>query len=179
MKIVKLRLAGSGGQGLILAGIIMAEAAISAGKNAVQTQSYGPEARGGASKAEVIISDEEILFPKIEVPNILLSLTQVAFDKYHGDIDENGTIIVDESIELPEGLKVKKIIKAPILRTATEEIGKSIVANIVAVAMLGEITGAVDREYINNAVLQRVPKGSEELNMKALEAGYKLGEKYL
>ncbi len=179
METVKLRLAGSGGQGLILAGIIMAEAAINSGKNAVQTQSYGPEARGGASKAEVIISDNEILFPKIEVPNVLLSLTQVSFDKYHGDIDKEGIIIVDEAIELPDSLDVKTIIKAPILRTATEEIGKSIVANIVAVAMLAEITKSVGREYINEAVLQRVPKGSEELNMRALEAGYKLGEKYV
>ncbi len=177
MKDLNLRLTGSGGQGIILAGIILAEAAILAGKNAIQTQSYGPESRGGASKSEVIISDGEIYFPKIEVPDVVLTLTQVAFNKYSSDISSDGVLIVDESIDIPENFNVKKLVVVPILKTATDVIGKAIVANIIAVALLGELIDAVDKECINSAVLSRVPKGTEELNLKALEAGYQLGKK--
>ncbi len=96
----EMRLTGSGGQGLILAGIIFAEAALLDGNNSLQSQSYGPEARGGASKAEVIISKEEIDFPKVEMPDVLLSLTQVACDKYSGEIADDGILIVDETVNL-------------------------------------------------------------------------------
>ncbi len=176
MSKIEMRLTGSGGQGLILAGIIFAEAALLDGKNSIQSQSYGPEARGGASKAEVIIKDSEIDFPKIEVPDILLSLTQVAYDKYHGEIKESGTMIIDETIDeedVPEGVK---LIKAPILSTATNKVGKSIVANIVAIGLITGLTNIVSRESIQEAVLARVPKGTEELNKSALQAGYDLAE---
>lgn len=99
---VELRLSGSGGQGLLLAGIILSEAAILENKNAVQTQSYGPEARGGASKAEVIISHDDIDFPKVTIPNIVLALTQVASDKYIETVAEDGIVIVDDKIILPK-----------------------------------------------------------------------------
>ena len=93
----QLRLSGSGGQGVITAAIIFAEAAVSEGKQAVQSQSYGPEARGGASKAEVIISDNPIYHPKVINPDIVLAMTQQAADKYYGDLDkDNGLLIVDE-----------------------------------------------------------------------------------
>lgn len=173
----KMRLTGSGGQGLILAGIILAEAALKEGKNAIQTQSYGPEARGGASRAEVIISDDDIVFPKIEVPNILLCLTQVACDKFVNDLEKDGILIVDESVELPDSVNYKKIIKAPIISTASNEVGRAIVANIVAMGLLNQITNVVDKNCLSECILARVPKGTEELNMKALEAGYTLGEK--
>jgi 2-oxoglutarate ferredoxin oxidoreductase subunit gamma len=171
---VELRLSGSGGQGLLLAGIILSEAAILENKNAIQTQSYGPEARGGASKAEVIISHEDIDFPKVTVPNIILALTQVAADKYIESVDEEGIVIVDEKIQLPESLKAKRIIRVPILDTATEKVGKSIVANIVAIGVITEATKVVSRESVEKAVLNRVPKGTEALNKAALEAGYVL-----
>jgi len=108
---IGVRLSGSGGQGLILAGIILAEGAISSNLNAVQTQSYGPEARGGASKSEVIISDSDINFPKIIKPNILLSLTQKSLNEYLKDIESSGIIIVDSSIEVEctENLKIYKL----------------------------------------------------------------------
>lgn len=154
----ELRLSGSGGQGIILAGIILAEAAINEGKNAIQSQSYGPEARGGASKAEVIISTEAIYFPKVQDPDYLLALTQVAADKYLDGIGENGVVILDASIKVPENVKAKKIIHIPILKTATEVVGKSIVANIVAVGAITEITGVVSKEAVENAVLSRYLK---------------------
>ncbi len=172
----EMRLTGSGGQGLILAGIIFAEAALLDGKNSLQSQSYGPEARGGASKAEVIISNEEIDFPKVEMPSVLLSLTQVACDKYHGEISDDGIFIIDETVDLETVKDGVKLYRAPILKTATEVVGKSIVANIVAIGYITEITKIVSRESIEQAVLSRIPAGTEELNKKALQEGYKLAE---
>ena len=101
-KRIEIRLSGSGGQGLILAGIILAEAAIIDGKNAVQTQSYGPEARGGASRSEVIISNGSIDYPKVSKSDILLALTEEAVIKYKGSLKEDGLLILDSSIEKPE-----------------------------------------------------------------------------
>jgi len=171
---VELRLSGSGGQGLLLAGIILSEAAIGEEKNAIQTQSYGPEARGGASKAEVIISNDDIDFPKVTAPNVVLALTQIAADKYVESVREDGIVIIDSKIVLPETLKAKQIISVPIIETATEKIGKAIVANIIAIGVIQAATQIVSREAVEAAVLKRVPKGTEDLNRMALEAGYEL-----
>lgn len=171
---VELRLSGSGGQGLLLAGIILSEAAIHEDKNAVQTQSYGPEARGGASKAEVIISHDDIDFPKVTAPNVVLALTQIAADKYVDSVREDGIVIVDSKIVLPESLKAGKIISVPIMETAAEKVGRSIVANIVAIGVIVAATQVVSREAVEAAVLARVPKGTEDLNRRALEEGYLL-----
>lgn len=176
-KQLELRLTGSGGQGLITAGIILAEAALKDNKNAIQTQSYGPEARGGASKAEVIISDESIDFPKVTLPNMVLALTQVACDKYISDISEEGTIIIDDSIVMPEGLKAARILSVPIIQTAKNEVGKEIVANIVALGVIVGITGIVTRESLEKAILSRIPRGTEDLNKMALQKGYEIAEK--
>ncbi len=170
----EMRLTGSGGQGLILAGIIFAEAALLDGNNSLQSQSYGPEARGGASKAEVIISKEEIDFPKVQVPNVLLSLTQVACDKYSSEIADDGIFIIDETVNVEDVKASVKLYRVPILKTAVEEVGKSIVANIVAIGFITELTGLVSKENVEAAILNRIPKGTEELNKKALEHGYKL-----
>lgn len=170
----EIRLTGSGGQGLILAGIILAEAALLKGENAIQSQSYGPEARGGASKAEVIISKEEIDFPKVRKADIMLSLTQVALDKYADTLKEEGILVVDSSIEVPSDLKAKKIVSIPMLNTASEVIGKTMVANIVALGAIQELTDIVTKEYLEEAVLSRVPRGTEELNKRALQEGYNL-----
>lgn len=170
----ELRLSGSGGQGLITAGIILAEAAILDQKNAIQTQSYGPEARGGASKAEVIISNDVIDFPKVTIPNMSFSLTQVATDKYAKDIDPNGIIIIDDSIQLSADIKAEKVYKLPILQTARQEVGKEIVANIVALGVIVGISKVVTKESLVEAVMNRIPKGTEDLNRLALEKGFEL-----
>ncbi|WP_432409513.1 2-oxoacid:acceptor oxidoreductase family protein [Wukongibacter sp. M2B1] len=170
----EIRLTGSGGQGLILAGIILAEAALLKGDNAIQSQSYGPEARGGASKAEVIISKEDIDFPKVREADIMLSLTQVALDKYVDTLKEDGILVIDSSIEVPSDLKAKKIVSIPMLNTASEVIGKSMVANIVALGAIQGLTDIVTKEYLEEAVLSRVPRGTEELNKRALQEGYNL-----
>ncbi len=177
-KQVEIRLTGSGGQGLILGGIILAEAALLDGKNAIQSQSYGPEARGGASKAEVIISENEIDFPKVETPDLLLALTQVAADKYAKDIKEDGILLIDASVSLPAGVRAGKVIQIPILQSALDVIGKPMVANIIAMGAIQQILNSVSKESLEAAVLSRVPKGTEELNRRALAEGYKLVEKY-
>jgi 2-oxoglutarate ferredoxin oxidoreductase subunit gamma len=171
-----MRLSGSGGQGLILAGKIIAEAAvIYDGKNAVQTQSYGPEARGGASKAEVVIADGEIDYPKVLDLDLLLALTQVSCTKYSKDLKTGGTLIVDSGLvkDLPKGDYT--LYQAPITEIAVKKIGKAVVTNIVALGILTKIAGVVTEEAVRKAILARVPKGTEELNMKAFDEGLKAG----
>lgn len=169
----EIRLSGSGGQGLILGGIILAEAAILDGKNAIQSQSYGPEARGGASKAEVIISNDEIDYPKVEQADLLLSLTQVSCDKYIDTLKEGGILVIDSSIKLNEDLPFD-IIKIPILNTAIEKMQKPMVANIIALGAIQAITDVVSKSSLETSVLNRVPKGTEQLNRDALMEGYNL-----
>jgi 2-oxoglutarate ferredoxin oxidoreductase subunit gamma len=171
----EVRLSGSGGQGLLLAGIILAEAAIIDGKNAVQTQSYGPEARGGASKSEVLISDEVIDFPKVRECDVLLSLTQKSYEQYNHGIKDDGILILDSSVEVESSVK-NKIYSMPIIETAAKVLGKPMVTNIVALGAIVEVTKLVSNAALETAVLSRVPKGTEELNKKALSLGYEIAK---
>lgn len=177
MQRYELRLSGSGGQGLILAGKIMAEAAaIYDGRNAVQTQSYGPEARGGASKAEVVISDGEIDYPKAIALDVLLALTQESCTKYIRELKENGILIIDsETVTSPPGGNYR-IYALPITEIARTRVGKIVVTNIVALGILTRICDVVTREAMQKAILARVPKGTEEVNMKAFEEGWDAAE---
>jgi 2-oxoglutarate ferredoxin oxidoreductase subunit gamma len=171
----EVRLSGSGGQGLVLGGVILAEAvALYEGLNAVQTQSYGPEARGGASKSEVIISDAEIDYPKATAIDLLLTLTQESCDKYSPDLKDGGIILADSRMvtKLPEG--DYKVYHLPIIDTAKEKVGKVFVANIVALGAIARLVDSVSIESVEKAVLSRVPKGTEELNKRALKLGYEL-----
>ena len=171
----EIRLSGSGGQGLILAGKILAEAAaIYDNKNATQSQSYGPEARGGSSRSEVIISDEEIDYPKAVNIDFLLCFTQEACDKYCADIKEKGILLVDSDYvtQVPAGKFT--VHKVPITTIAEKRAGKSLVANIVALGIITELTGIVTKKAVESAVLSRVPKGTEELNTNAFNIGIDL-----
>ncbi len=166
----EVRLTGSGGQGLIMAGIILAEAAgIHDGKNVCQTQSYGPEARGGSSKAEVVISDEEIDYPKAIKPDVLLAMNQKSCDSYIFDLKPNGILLVDSTYvkQLPS----TRALSIPFTQIAREKLGKEMIANIVALGALAFLTEVVSLSSLETAVLARVPAGTEELNKKALEAG--------
>lgn len=167
----EIRLAGEGGQGMILAGIILAEAAaIYDGKNAVQTQSYGPEARGGASKAEVVISADEIDYPEVINADALVALSQEACDKYASNLKKDGRLIVDE--EKVGRIPVTSAVRAPITKIALEVTGRAITANVVALGVLVGLTGVVSRQAIERAVTARAPKGTEEMNRAALAAGF-------
>ncbi len=168
---MEIRLAGEGGQGMILAGIILAEAAaIYDNKNATQTQSYGPEARGGASKAEVVIAQGEIDHPEVILADVLVAMSQEACDKYAGNLKKDGLLIVDQ--ERVGRVPSSRAIKVPITRLAQESSGKSITANVVALGVLVGLTNVVSRQAITQAVAARAPKGTEEMNSSALSAGF-------
>lgn len=167
----EIRLSGSGGQGLITAGIILAEAAIMEGKEAVQSQSYGPEARGGASKAEVIIADKFIYHPKVDKPDVLLAMTQQAANHYGKDIRPGGVLIIDEDL-VPEPPAAGRLVKVPITRLSTEKLGRDLFANIVALGLLVKLTGVVSLATVEKVVATRVPAGMVEKNIEALKLGY-------
>ena len=167
----QLRLSGSGGQGVITAAIILAEAAVQEGKEAVQSQSYGPEARGGASKAEVIISEQAIYHPKVLCPQVVLAMTQKAADSYYKDLSADGVLVLDDDL-VPDAPDFPNIVRVPITRLAVEKVGKALFANIVALGALVKITGVVQLETVRESVAKRVPKATIELNMQALQVGY-------
>lgn len=172
---VEIRLAGEGGQGMILAGIILAEAAgVYDRKNAVQTQTYGPEARGGASKSEVVISSGEIDHPEVICADVLVALSQEAFNSYAADIEQDGLLIVDA--DRVEPTPSVSAVRAPITRMALEATGKTIAANAVALGVLVGLTGVVSHQAIEQAVLARAPKGTEEMNRSALRKGFEVAE---
>jgi 2-oxoglutarate ferredoxin oxidoreductase subunit gamma len=166
----EIRLSGSGGQGLILAGIILAEAAgVYDGKYVAQTQSYGPEARGGASKAEVVISDEEIDYPMATRPDLLLAMNQSSCDAYYYDMKPEGMLVVDSTFVT--NTPTTKAIRIPFTQLARKELGREMVANIVALGALATLTSMVSPQALETAVLARVPPGTEDLNRRALQLG--------
>lgn len=167
----QLRLSGSGGQGVITAAIIFAEAAVAEGKEAVQSQSYGPEARGGASKSEVIIDDGPIYHPHVLVPDLVLAMTQKAADEYYGDLNADGLLVLDDSL-VPETPDFPHVVRIPITKLAIEQVGKPLFANIVALGALVRLTNLVSFDTIRQSVAHRVPPHTVEQNMKALQVGW-------
>ena len=172
----EIRLAGEGGQGMILAGVILAEAAaVYDGLNAVQTQSYGPEARGGASRSEVIVAEGDIDYPEVTQADLLLCMSQEACDKYYGQVEEDGLIIVDSCnvSRVPS----HRAVSVPITDLAEQATGRRITASITALGLIGGLTGLVTRQALEKAVRDRVPAGTETVNLKALAAGFAEAER--
>lgn len=154
-------------------------ACIYSDKNAVQTQSYGPESRGGSCKSEVVIADEEIDFPKVDDPDIIVAMSQEAYHKYVGIAKEGAIILVDPDMVTDRNDSPNaKIYDVPATKIA-EEMGKTIVANVVMLGALTAIAGPTLPEAMKRAVLRNVPKGTEELNITAFEKGYKRGKQLL
>lgn len=177
MREFEFRLAGSGGQGLILAGIILAEAAgVHEGFYVVQTQSYGPESRGGASRAEVIISKQIITYPKVIRPDVVLCLTEEACRRYAADVADGGLVVVDEEVAkaLPALQESVRVVRLPFLRAAREQWGREIVANIVALGAIVALSDMIAPEAVEKALVERVPKGTIELNKKAFSHGLQM-----
>lgn len=168
-----IRLSGSGGQGLVTAGMILGEAAsLFDNKYVIQTQSYGPEARGGACKSEIIISDKIINYPKPVKVDILLTLSQPAYDKYIHDVKEDALVVIDSSIvEYTQG---KGIYPIPITQLATEEVGLRVTANVVALGIIASLTNVVSFNALERALFSRIPPGTEEINKRALTLGKKM-----
>jgi 2-oxoglutarate ferredoxin oxidoreductase subunit gamma len=171
----EIRLAGTGGQGVVLAGILLAEAAVRDGLNVVQTQSYGPEARGGASRSEVIISDGEIHYPKVIEADVMLCLSQEACDRYSGRLRKGGLLVIDADF----------ITRAPTTRAARVQMttlaqqvtGQRLAANVVGLGVLAKLTEIVSRASLEEAIQARAPKGTAEMHLKALAAGYEAAKK--
>lgn len=174
---VEVRFAGFGGQGIIKSGIIVAAAAcIHSGKNAVQTQSYGPESRGGACKSEVVISEEGIDFPKVVEPDVLVVMSQHAYNEYAEDIKSDGIVIMDPNM-IPQEKKLRSVnvFRVPAAKIA-EELGRRVVANIVMLGAFVAITNLLDEKAVKESVKENIPKGTEELNLTAFEKGYEYGK---
>lgn len=173
----EIKFGGFGGQGIVLMGNIAARASsIYDGKHAVFTPSYGPEARGGAASSNVVIDDEEIDYPYVTEPDVLVVMNQGAYEKYAPMLKDDGILIIDEDlVRLKNG--VGKIAKIPSTRIA-ENLGKRIVANIVMLGFFAGVTKLISYEAIKKAVLDSVPSKFKELNEKALEKGYEYGIKW-
>jgi 2-oxoglutarate ferredoxin oxidoreductase subunit gamma len=175
----EMRLSGTGGQGLVLAGIILAEAAgIYEGNHVVQTVSYGPAARGGTSRAEVVISDGEIDYPKAMGLDLLLAMTQMACDESAGDLKPSGILVVDS--QLVTEVTSLRVVKIPFTQIAREKCKREQMANIVALGALSRLipampsgAGVVSPESLEAAALARVPKETEKLNQVAFQEGLK------
>ena len=167
----EMRFAGSGGQGVILASVIVAEAAVISGLNTVQSQAYGPEARGGVSKAETVLSNDKIWYSKVTRPNFLLALTQASLDKYTQDLAEGAVVMMDDSLTKPEYVDPSRVIAIPILQTAKEKVGKAFTANIVAVGAINQALRLFSDEDLMEGVKRHIPAGTEAINQTALREG--------
>lgn len=174
----EIRLSGSGGQGLILAGIILARAAVIEKRRVTQTQSYGPESRGGYSRADVIISDQEIYFPEATNFNCLLALTQEACDVYLFDLRDNGILIIDTTFVKNLALAAENTYELPFTEIAQEKLGSPITTNILSLAFMVKITGIVKEDSLRQSIAESVKPGFVDLNHKAMELGFELAKNY-
>jgi 2-oxoglutarate ferredoxin oxidoreductase subunit gamma len=171
----EVRFSGFGGQGIILSAVILGRAAVMYdNKFAVQTQVYGPEARGGASMSAVIIDDQEILYPKVENPDIYVIMSQEGFEKYGADAQDPAVMLIDST--LVHSRPTCRCIEIPATREAKQTLKKDIVANIVMLGALVAATQIVGEEALKKAILDSVPKGTEDLNLKAMQLGLQLGK---
>jgi 2-oxoglutarate ferredoxin oxidoreductase subunit gamma len=171
-----IRLSGSGGQGLVFAGTILAEAlGIHEGKNVSQTQSYGPEARGGASRSDLVFSSGEIYYPKALKLDLLLALTQEACDTYYLNLKDEGLLIVDSG--LVDQPPARDVISLPFIQSARENLGTPVVANIIALGTIVSLTRIISKESLIEALKTKSPKAMLDLNLKAVELGFELVKK--
>jgi len=174
-------LSGFGGQGIILAGVIMARAAVEQdGIYATQTQSYGAESRGGACMANVVLSQEKIDYPKPEELDILVAMSQSALDRHIGELLPDGTLIVDSGMvtRVPEGLP-GSVYRIPATRTAAEKLGRQVVANTVMLGATARLTGTISVDGLIAAMETSVPSQTVDLNRRAIQAGVALAEELI
>jgi 2-oxoglutarate ferredoxin oxidoreductase subunit gamma len=178
--LTEIRIAGFGGQGVILSAIVIGKAGcIYEGGFSTMTQSFGPEARGGACSAQVILSDSPVLYPYVTRPDVLVVMSQEAYSIFAPQVRENGTLIIEQDLvrvdTIPTGLRVYS---CPATRLA-EELGKKMVLNIVMVGFFGAVTGLLQPDALRNAIADSVPEAYRDLNRKAFDKGYEYGVKTL
>lgn len=169
------RLSGSGGQGLLLAGVILSESMIRQGKNAVHTQSYGVEARGGASRSDVVISDGEISFPGVYEPDMLLALSQDSYDRFASSVRKGGLILADSTFVETSHVPDVKNFECPITNIAKDEVGQIRTTNVVSLGLITGLNPFVSKEAMLDATLSRLPAKLHDINRKAFETGYRNG----
>jgi 2-oxoglutarate ferredoxin oxidoreductase subunit gamma len=180
VKLTEIRIAGFGGQGVILAAIVVGRAAaIEEGAFATMTQSFGPEARGGACSAQVIVSDKPILYPYVTAPDMLVVMSQEAYSKFTPELKPGGMLIIEQDlVRLTELKPGTQVFSVPATRLA-EELGKRMVLNVVMVGFFAAVNGLLRPESLRQAVLDSVPQAFRELNARAFERGLEYGLTYL
>jgi len=161
----EIRICGFGGQGIVLAGVILGETAVRAGYQAVQTQSYGPEARGGAARSEVVIASEPIAYPRVLAADLVVALSQPGYDRFGGETAPDGVVVVEQDLVQAAGA-----LAVPFTRTA-EQVGYKIVSNMVMLGFIGALLDLFPHDLLEETIMANVPPGTEELNRKAVRAG--------
>jgi len=173
-KRTEIRIAGLGGQGVVLAGQILGRAAVYDGKRVVQTQSYGAEARGSDAKSEVIISDEKIGFPVVRKCDVLVVMSQTAMEKHKKNLKEDGILVVEEDMVNVSPDVQAKVFKVPATKTAETELKSKLYANIVMLGALTKITGLVSKDAVERAIVDSVSEEAQEKNINAFRIGFRL-----
>ena len=176
MSLTEIRIAGFGGQGVILSAAIIGKAAcIFQNRFATMTQSFGPEARGGSSSAQVVLSDEPVLYPYLTQPDILVVMSQEAFTRFTPELKDGGILIVEQDLVRVTGLKSSlRVYSVPATRLA-EELGKKMVLNVVMVGFFGAVTGLLEPEHLRKAIADSVPPAFQKLNLEAFDKGFAYG----
>ena len=176
MDLVQLKIGGFGGQGVILSGLIIGKAAaLFDRKHSAMTQSFGPEARGSACSVQLIVSREPVLYPYLEAPHFLVTISQEAYRKFSPKLRQGGTLIIEEELVRPDSLRSDIFLyKIPATRLA-EELKRKMVLNMVMVGFFTAVTSLLTLESARRAVSESVPPGTEALNLAAMEKGYAYG----
>jgi len=173
----KIRLSGTGGQGVIKGAVILAEGALIDGSNATQSQVYGPESRGGSTRAEVNISDKAILFPKVENPNLLLCMSPQAYEKYAKDLVPGGILVLDGDVGAGQEIPGAKVYRCPITEIARENLGSDLSANVVALGVLNGIANMVSRDAMIESLERNFKAKIVPANIKAYDLGLEAAAK--
>lgn len=179
MAVTEIKFGGFGGQGIILAGMIVGKAAaLFDNKESTLTQAFGPEARGSACSAQVVVSDARILYPYVTAPHIMVLMSQDAFARYAKEVAQGGTLIIEEDLVRPETIpNGANVLKVPATRLA-EELGRRMVLNIVMVGFFAAVTKLLNPEAVRKAVADSVPRGTIDLNLKAFDKGFEYGKQH-
>lgn len=176
----EIRISGFGGQGVIRLGLIIGKAAsLFDDKFATLTQSFGPEARGSSCSAQVVVSEDQVLYPYVTIPNILVAISQEAYSKFESNLREDGILLIDEDLVKPNPPRANiKMYSIPSTRIA-EEMGNKIIANIVMLGFFTAVTQIVSADSIRKAIPGSVPSRFVDLNLRAFEKGYEYGKELL
>jgi 2-oxoglutarate ferredoxin oxidoreductase subunit gamma len=177
MSRAEIKIGGFGGQGVILTGLVLGKAAaLFGGKNATMIQSFGPEARGSACSSQVVVADEEILYPYVRQPQVLVVMSQEAYTKFIGELAPDGVLLYEgDLVRLDEQVRRRASHGVPATRIA-EGLGNRIVVNMVMLGFVTAVTGLLSEEAVRDAVRSSVPRGTEELNLLAFSRGVDYGQ---